>query len=135
MQAQLSLLQSLHSSQTPAPSACARIPVPGPHSNLEIPASGPGPRICIAACSQGVPCTVGLGNFQPRVCLSGASQGGQASPGLRGGEERTQGREGAVPGARQEGRGLLPGLRGACAYLYKSLLTSQAAWDDLQGTD
>lgn len=35
--------------------------------------------------------------------------------------------------ARLERRGLLPGGRGACAYLYKSLLTSQAAWDDLAG--
>lgn len=34
-------------------------------------------------------------------------------------------------GARLKGRGLLPGRRGACTYLYKSLLTSQTAWADL----
>lgn len=66
------------------------------------------------------------------LCVAGVRPEGQASPGLRGRKVRAAGQRGAGPGPGW-GRGLLPGRRGACAYLYKSLLTSQAAWEDLAG--
>lgn len=101
MHAQLSLWQRLHCFQSPAPSACVKIPMPGPHSDLEVPNLGaPAPEPALQHAQWGLG-TADLRAVPPR------SQAG------RPGQPRAEGSRGEDPGQRRAVRG--PGRRGgAC---------------------